>query len=80
MTFSELMEMGGGRSENVCWKWGVRENEEGGAGGETGGLPYYIEVFLEIPYDALQHMKKPCCVYLSFVHKHVLQNNYLNKI
>ena len=43
----------------------------------NGGFPYYIEVFLEIPHDAVK--KFFWCVYLSFVNKQVLQNNCLNK-
>ena len=46
-------------------------------GGRGGGLPYEIEAFLEITNDAAQ---KSWCVYLSFVNKHLLQNNFLNEI
>ena len=42
LTFSKLMEMGAGL-KIFARKGGVRQN---------GGLPYYIEVFLEIPHDA----------------------------
>ena len=49
-------------------------------GGKTkwgwwGGLPYYIEVFLEIPHDAAQ--ENNIDVNLSFVNKQVRQNNCL---
>ena len=34
--------------------------------GQKGELPYFIEVFLEIPHEAAQ---KKRCVYLSFANK-----------
>ena len=43
----------------------------------NGGLPYYIEVFLESPHDPAKAKIFMC--YLSFANKHVLQNNSLNK-
>ena len=46
---------------------------------ETGELPNYIKAFLETPHEAA-YEKKSWCAFLSFVDKHVLQNNTLNKI
>ena len=43
MSFSKLMEMGGGLK--------IFPRKVGGLS-RNGGLPYYIEVFLEIPCDA----------------------------
>ena len=58
-TYPKLVEIGD--SENFCQKKGelkIKWGGEGGGGGETlsrnGGLPYYIEVVLEIPHDAAQ--------------------------
>ena len=48
-SFSKLMEMDGGL-KIFARKGGVRQNEWVCL--EIGGLPYYIEVFLEIPHDA----------------------------
>ena len=46
---------------------------------ETGELPNYIKAFLETPHEAA-YEKKSWYAFLSFVDKHVLQNNTLNKI
>ena len=73
LTFSKLMEMGG-VLKFLVGGGRVRQNEEVCL--EMGGLPHYIEVFLEIAHDAA-YRKKSWCVYLSFVNQHVLQNNCL---
>ena len=49
LSFSKLMEMGGGL-KIFARKGGVRQN--GGGLSRNVGLPYYIEVFMEIPHDA----------------------------
>ena len=48
------MQMGGGGLKSFARKGGLKQN--GGGSSRNGGLPYYTEVFLEIPYDA--HRKK----------------------
>ena len=48
------MGAGGGVSKFLLEKGGLSKMEGGSS--RNGGLPYYIEVFLEIPYDA--HRKK----------------------
>ena len=47
-TFSKFMEMGGGL-KMFTRKGGGRQN---GGLSRNGGLPYYIVIFLEIPYNA----------------------------
>ena len=65
---------GNGRvSKFFLEKVGLRQNGARGLS-RNGGLPYYIEVFLDFLHDATQ------VNYLFFVNKHVLQNNCLNKI
>ena len=77
-TFSKLMEMGG------IWKF-VLESPFFGGFLEMGGLSKNAEVAILYwgfsgDFSWCSIGKKSWCIYLSFVNKHVQQNNCLNKI
>ena len=65
--------MGGGGGGGGIF--GRKGGGGGGGEGKKGGLPYHIEVFLEIPHDAAQ--EKNLDVFLSPLLTNVLQNNCL---